>query len=457
MKQHGLNICVVGTGYVGLTTGVCLAVIGHRVTCIDIDKNKIDLLLNGKSPIYEPGLEELMKAARTRLEFTTSYSNCSQANVIIMAVGTPPTLKGMADVSYLETAALDVARYLPGDRPQVIVNKSTVPIGTAKRIKLIIDIFLDKAGKTANYMVASNPEFLREGAAVHDTLYPDRIVLGSDSIEAIQILRTMYEPILEQTFAAPQNCPRTDEFPLPGLITTDAASAEMIKYASNAFLATKISFINEIGGLCEKVGANVTEVARGIGLDKRIGSRFLQAGVGWGGSCFGKDLAALNSIGEEYSYELSIISATSKVNLRQRKRVIEKLQETLKVIRGRTVTLFGLAFKPNTDDLRDAPALDIIHSLLEMGARVKAYDPVAINNCRFRYPDLAVEYFSTPLQAAAGCDAVILVTEWEEFRQLSLSDLAEKMCNEKVLIDGRNLFNPEEARQAGLQYIGFGR
>ena len=457
MNPYSLNICVVGTGYVGLTTGVCLATIGHKVTCIDVDNNKINMLLHGKSPIYEPGIEDLLKLASDHLEFTASYSNCNNADVIILAVGTPSTATGTADLSYLEAAAVEVAKYLSASKLQVIVNKSTVPIGTAKRVRLIIDMALSRADKTAKYAVASNPEFLREGVAVHDTLYPDRIVIGSDSMDAINVLRTMYAPILEQTFTVPQECPRPEGFSLPGIITTDTTSAEMIKYAANAFLATKISFINEIGGLCEKVGANVTEVARGIGQDKRIGSRFLQAGVGWGGSCFAKDTAALISTGKEYMYELPIISATVKLNMRQRKRIIEKLQETLKVVRGRTIGLLGLAFKPDTDDLRDAPALDIVRDLLEMGARVKAYDPIAMDNCRSRYPELDIEYFPNALAAVQDCDAVILVTEWDEFRHLALTNMAEKMCNEKVLVDGRNLYKPEEARQAGLTYIGFGR
>ncbi|SDF72865.1 UDP-glucose dehydrogenase family protein [Sporolituus thermophilus] len=457
MGQQQLNVCVVGAGYVGLTTGVCLAYLGHQVTCIDKDREKIDMLLAGRAPIYEPGLEDLLRLANARLKFTTSPEACRHADVIILAVGTPPTPNGNADLSFMEAAAAEVAAQLTGERFQVIVNKSTVPVGTAQRVNLIITTAIASRGGSANFAVASNPEFLREGVAIHDTLYPDRIVIGSASNEAINMLRVMYAPILEQTFAAPKVCPRPERFDLPALVTTDVTSAEMIKYAANAFLAMKISFINEIGGLCEKVGADVTEVARGIGLDKRIGPRFLQAGLGWGGSCFGKDTAALIRTAQEYGYDMPIVSATVSVNRRQRLRAIDKLQETLKVVRGRTIGLLGLAFKPDTDDLRDAPALDIIRVLLEMGARVKVYDPVALENFKIQYPNLAVEPCKNASELSQDCDAVIIVTEWEEFRHLPLAELAEKMTGAKVLIDGRNIIDRQDAEKAGLRYVGFGR
>jgi UDPglucose 6-dehydrogenase len=456
-NEKRVNVCVVGTGYVGLTTGVCLAATGHQVTCIDTDERKIAMLRQGKTPIYEPGIEDLLKTSGNRIEFSTSHTACRDADIIILAVGTPSTKTGEADLSYVEAAATDVANNLSGVKPQVIINKSTVPIGTGQRVKMIINRVLTAIGTEAQFAVASNPEFLREGVAVHDTLYPDRIVIGADSIEAINALRMMYAPLLEQTFTAPKCCPRPEGFPLPALVTTDLTSAEMIKYAANAFLATKISFINEIGGLCEKVGADVTEVARGIGLDKRIGSRFLQAGVGWGGSCFGKDTLALVATGKEYAYDMPIVAAGITVNRRQRQRVVEKLQESLKVVRGRTIGLLGLAFKPDTDDLRDAPALDIIASLTAMGARVKAYDPIAMENCKMHYPQLDVEYEQSSINLALGCDAVILVTEWDEFRRLQLADIASVMQGSKVLVDARNIYKQAEAEAVGLVYLGFGR
>lgn len=452
-----MKICVVGTGYVGLTTGVCLATIGHTVTCIDTDSNKIAMLRAGRSPIYEPGIEDLLQAAHSRLTFSTSHENCRDADVIILAVGTPPTASGGADMSYMEAAAHDIARQLQGEKLRVIVNKSTVPIGTGQGVKLIIQTTLAQQGKKADFVIASNPEFLREGVAVHDTLYPDRIVIGAERVEAVNTLRQMYAPLLEQTFSSPKCCPRPEGFLLPTLVTTDLTSAEMIKYAANAFLATKISFINEIGGLCEKVGADVTEVARGIGLDKRIGSRFLQAGVGWGGSCFGKDTLALVTTGREYAYDMPIVSAAVTVNLKQRQRVVEKLQESLKVIRGRTIGLLGLAFKPDTDDLRDAPALDIIENLAGMGARVKADDPIAMDNCKTCYSHLPLEYAADALSLAQGCDAVVLVTEWDEFRRLPLEKLAIVMNGAKIFVDARNIMNSEEVSKYGLTYVGFGR
>lgn len=457
MNVRNLSICVVGTGYVGLTTGVCLATIGHKVTCIDKDDQKVKMLIDGKAPIYEPGIEQLLCIAADQIHFTTEFHDCRNADVIIMAVGTPPSADGSADLSFIEAAIEQVAMYLNEDKFQVIVNKSTVPIGTAQRTELLLKKVLGKLNKKSNFAVVSNPEFLREGVAVHDTLYPDRIVIGSDDVNAFTVMRMVYAAIVEQTFNDPKVCPRPEGYSLPTLVTTDVTSAEMIKYAANAFLAAKISFINEIGGLCEKVGADVLEVARGIGLDKRIGARFLQAGVGWGGSCFGKDTIALISTGKEYSYEMPIIGASITINKRQRIRVIEKLQENLRIVRGRTISILGLAFKPETDDLRDAPALDIIQSLVDMGARVKAYDPVAMDNCRQRYPELEIEYCSCALEAAQDCDALVILTEWEEFRRLPVEKFASVMVGSKLLIDGRNIIDKDKAENAGLSYVGFGR
>ncbi|MDR3591513.1 MAG: UDP-glucose/GDP-mannose dehydrogenase family protein [Negativicutes bacterium] len=457
MGSNSLNVCIVGTGYVGLTTGVCLASIGHNVVCIDSDENKIQMLKAGQSPIYEPFIEELLRNTTDKLRFTQQYDKCSDADVIIMAVGTPPTPAGKPDLSYMEKAVTDVVQYLSGKKFQLVVNKSTVPVGTARRTELIISSALNKQSRKATIAVASNPEFLREGMAVHDTLYPDRIVVGAKDTESVNLLRALYAPLLEQTFVAPESCPRPEGFSLPVFLTTDVTSAEMIKYAANAFLAAKISFINEIGGLCERIGADVTEVARGIGMDKRIGSRFLQAGVGWGGSCFGKDTAALVNTGKEYAYEMPIVSSTVAVNKRQRLRVIEKLQDSLKVVRGRTIGLLGVAFKPNTDDLRDSPAIDIIKELLELGAYVKIFDPVAMPNCKRSYPDLEIEYTEHVQQLATGCEAIVLLTEWDQFRNLPLKQLAALMTDSKVFVDGRNVVDRFAAQEAGLRYIGFGR
>lgn len=457
MSNNKLNICVVGTGYVGLTTGVCFAAVGHSITCIDKDSLKIENLKQGRIPIYEPGMEELLNSARHNICFTTSYEACGNADVILLAVGTPPAADGSANLSFVEAATAEIAANLGSAKLQVIVNKSTVPIGTAQRTKAIIEKILKEMGKKADYAIASNPEFLREGMAINDTLYPDRVVLGTGHPAVLELMKDVYAPILDQTFQQPAICPRPKEYQLPVLVSTDVTSAEMIKYAANAFLATKISFINEIAGLCEKVGADVTQVAHGIGLDKRIGGRFLQAGVGWGGSCFGKDTAAIITTGKEYSHDMPIISAAIEVNKRQRSIVIEKLQENLKIIRGRTIGVLGLAFKPDTDDLRDAPALDIISVLLTMGAKVKACDPIAVDNCKKQYPELGVDYYEDPVAAAADCDAVVLVTDWNEYRKLPLDEIAKVMEASKLFIDGRNIIDRKEAALAGLTYVGFGR
>jgi UDPglucose 6-dehydrogenase len=305
-------------------------------------------------------------------------------------------------------------------------------------------------------LVASNPEFLREGTAITDTLYPDRIVIGASDPYAAERLRALYEPIIEQTFAPPHSAPRPAGFTAVPVVTTDLASAEMIKYAANAFLATKISFANEIANICERVGADITEVVRGFGLDSRIGPKFLNAGVGWGGSCFGKDVSALVDIAKEYGYDPEMLHSTVNVNRRQRHVALQKLQEVLKIIKGKTIGLLGLAFKPETDDLRDAPALDIARELLARGARVKVYDPIATEACRKQHPDLKVEYAEDALRLAEECDALVIVTEWEEFRYLELEKLGEVMRN-KFIVDGRNVLDPEAVERAGFKYRGIGR
>jgi UDPglucose 6-dehydrogenase len=454
-----LKVTIIGTGYVGLTTGVCLAYLGHLVTCVDIDPAKLELLQRRKSPIHEPGLEELLGTVWNRIGFTSDTSaSVADADVIMIAVGTPSKPTGQADNRYVEEAAREVAQGLQPGRNYVLVIKSTVPIGTNRRVVHVVDQVLASRGLKGEIMVrvASNPEFLSEGTALRNMFYPDRIVVGAEDPGSVEILRRLYRPILEQTFDPPPFLPRPEGYDLPPLITTDPVSAEMIKYAANAFLAMKISFINEIAGLCEKVGADVTEVARGIGLDPRIGPRFLEAGLGWGGSCFPKDTAALIAMGRELSYPLRLVEATRKVNTRQRERAVEKLQEALKGVRGRVIGVLGLAFKPGTDDVRESPSLDIIRLLLEREAHVRAHDPVAIGNARKALGDAEVEFIDDPYELANGADALVLATAWPEYRQLDLPKLAETMRT-PVLLDGRNLFDPAEAREAGFIYLGVGR
>src|SRR6476660_8751838 len=374
-----MRVAIIGTGYVGLTTGVCLSFIGHQVSCLDTDEAKIKALKDGHIPIYEPSLAELMEEARPNLTFTSSYAEVIPgAEVVFIAVGTPPTPSGAPNLEYLSQAARSVGQYLGGPFT-VVVNKSTVPIGSGNWVGSLLRDSVEQRQDNIRleFAVASNPEFLREGSALHDSLYPDRIVIGADEQRALEVLYSLYRPILDQTFSAPTYLPRPEDVVAVPLLSTDLASAELIKYAANAFLALKISFINEMGLLSERVGANISEVGRGIGLDSRIGSRFLSAGLGWGGSCFGKDTAALISTGREYGLTMPIVEAARWVNQRQRDRVIEKLLQELKILKGRTIALLGLAFKPNTDDLREAPALEIAQKLIERGARVQAHDPIA--------------------------------------------------------------------------------
>jgi len=450
-------IAIIGTGYVGLTTAVALASLGHEVVAVDKDNFKIDLLSKGKSPIHEHNLENLMHIVEQNLKFASeAHDAVTNAEIIIIAVGTPPKKNGNADICYVETAATEIAQSLKVGGRYTIVVKSTVPVGTNRRVSNVVNRVLIKRGIKAQVYTASNPEFLREGMALQDTLYPDRIVVGAEQPEAVDALRRLYRPVLEQTFTPPPFLPRPEGYILPPLITTDPTSAEMIKYAANAFLALKISFINEIAGLCEKVDANVKEVARGIGMDQRIGSRFLQAGLGWGGSCFPKDSAALRALAAEYNYTMPILEASRLVNVRQQHIIIEKLQSALKVLRGRTIAVLGLSFKPETDDVRESPALNIIHTLLELEAHVKAHDPVAMDNAHGILEGLDVEFCNDPYSAVRGCDAIVLATEWKVYGQLDLSKLASCM-RIPVLVDGRNLYNPKEASRAGFIYIGIGR
>src|SRR5215472_11837195 len=450
-----MNVSIIGTGYVGLTTGACLAYLGHKVTCIDSDEKKIELLRSGKTPIYEPYLTELLADAQPNLRFCTQYAGAVQdADVIFIAVGTPPSANGSPDLRYLSAAASGIGEHFDGDFT-VVVNKSTVPIGSGNWVgSLMREAYEQRHGRKAGarFAVASNPEFLREGAALSDSLYADRVVVGSDDPRALEALYTLYRPILDQTFGAPTFLPRPEGMGAVPLISTDLASAELIKYAANAFLALKISFINEVGHLAEKVGADIVQVAKGIGLDARIGTRFLQAGIGWGGSCFGKDISALVATASEYNLTMPIVDAAREINRRQRERVVEKLLGELKILKGRTIGLLGLAFKPNTDDLREAPAVDIARKLIERGCKVRAHDPVAMERFQEAYGEMGVVCCSSPEDVAEEADALVLVTEWHEYLELNWEAMAERMKS-RILVDGRNALDRAKLARHGFRSV----
>jgi UDPglucose 6-dehydrogenase len=460
-----MRVCVIGTGYVGLVTGVCLAHIGHDVICVDNNEEKVKLMQSGQSPIFEPGLSELMQGAiqAQRIEFTTDLSaGVAHGEILFIAVGTPPLPTGESDTRYVEAVARGIGAHLNGGY-KVIVNKSTVPIGSGDWVRmLVLDGVVERqqslvavgGGNTtpeigAEFDVVSNPEFLREGSAIHDTFNPDRIVLGGNSQKATSLMRELYAPIVSREYAEDKSLPTVP------VIVTDLSSAEMVKYASNAFLATKISFINEVANICDRVGADVTQVAKGIGLDSRIGSKFLQAGIGWGGSCFPKDVSALIHTADDYGYEAQLLKAAVTVNQRQRMIAMEKLQQVLKILKGKTIGLLGLTFKPDTDDLRDAPALDLIEQLHRLGARVKAFDPlVSQSGMRYGLSNVSVETDAERL--ADGCDALVLVTDWSQFRTLDYKKMAQLMTH-PVMIDGRNFLDQAALESAGFRYVGVGR
>jgi UDPglucose 6-dehydrogenase len=458
-----MRVTVIGTGYVGTVTGACLAYLGHRVSCVDTDAAKIAKLQRGETPIYEPHLTELLAeaAARGGIEFTTELEQAAaDSDVIFIAVGTPPRPSGEANLSYLETAARSIGAAMDGERFRVVVNKSTVPVGCGNLVETLVREGIREMhphdDRKVQFGVASNPEFLREGCAIADSLYPDRIVLGAEDERTMETLRELYAPLVEQRFPAPAYVPRPAAMGRVPLVATTLTSAEMIKYAANTFLAMKIGFANEIANLCERVGADAKEVMAGIGLDSRVGSKFLNAGLGWGGSCFGKDIQSLLHTAEEYGYNARLLDAALAVNRAQRQVAIQKLQEKLFILKGRTIALLGLAFKPDTDDLRDAPSLQIAERLLQLGARVKAYDPIAMSACRAQNPELKIQYCDSALDAVADADAAVLVTEWDEFRVLDLAHMASLM-QQPILVDGRNLYDPDTARSAGLDYTGIGR
>jgi UDPglucose 6-dehydrogenase len=463
-----MKVSVIGTGYVGLVTASCFAFLGHDVYCLDINEERINSLNNGEIPIYEPGLDLLLqdcKKNNTFPKFTTnSQEAISHGDFVFIAVGTPSLPNGEPNLTYLQSAAETIGKFLkPG---AVVVNKSTVPVGSGNWVSMLVENGIaqrsskDASGVTTiekvDFAVASNPEFLREGSAISDSLYPDRIVLGADKPESLVKLKELYRELSEQKFKAPDYCPRPNDFPKVEVIGTDVTSAEMIKYSANSFLAAKISFANQIANICDLVGADVNEVMRGIGSDTRIGHKFLHAGIGWGGSCFGKDVDALISIANDYGYNPSILESTKQVNYMQRELVIKRLQENLKILKGKKIGLLGIAFKPNTDDLRDAPSLDISRALLKAGVQVRACDPVAIPNCKKQNPDLNIEYFDDLYTMAEGLDALILVTEWEQFRNLDMKAILKSMSG-NLFLDGRNQYDPKSIAALGFKYIGMGR
>ena len=429
------KICVIGVGYVGLVTGTCFADLGHEVICLDIAEERIEKLKRGEMPIYEPGLEELVvrNVAAGRLCFTTNYADAvSDADFIFIAVQTPSGVDGEADLDYVRAAAQSISQVL--SKYAIIINKSTVPVGTGDSVAEILQEHGKKPG--IDFDVVSNPEFLSEGSAVYDFQQPDRVVLGSTNPEAADKVAQLYLPL---------RCT---------IMTTDLRTAEMIKYASNAFLATRISFINEIATICEKVGADVKEVAAGMGMDRRIGKAFLNAGLGFGGSCFPKDVKALTWLAQINGCHPQLLRAVMDINRDQRRQVLGKLREMLGTIHGKTIGLWGLAFKPNTDDVREAAALDIIHLLQLEGARIRAYDPVAMESARRWLKN--VEFCPDAYAVAEGADVVVLVTEWNEFKQLDLARVAAVM-KQKIFIDGRNIYDPDRMAQLGFNYRSIGR
>lgn len=432
-----MHIGVIGTGYVGLVTGACFAEFGVYVTCVDKDEQKIKALEKGVVPFYEPGLDELVKrnVKQGRLKFTTSIGDAAaSALVLFIAVGTPPRGDGSADLSYIDEVAREIAIHM--DSYKVIVTKSTVPVGTGKRIRQIIQENL-KADN--NFDIVSNPEFLREGAAIEDFMRPNRVVIGADSPQAVAIIKDLYQPLylIETPF-----------------VITSIETSELIKYASNSFLAVKISFINEIAALCEKIGADVKMVAKGMGLDHRIGQKFLHAGPGFGGSCFPKDTKAILKIAEEHGVELGIVRGAISANENQKQAAFEKIKTAMGDLKGKVIAILGVSFKPNTDDIRDAPAVYIIERLLKEGATVRAYDPVAMDNARQQLP--AVTFCEDAYDAAKGSDALVIVTEWNQFRNLDIERI-KGLAARHLFFDFRNIYEPARLRALGFKYFCTGR
>ena len=436
-----MNIAIVGTGYVGLVSGTCFAEMGVNVTCVDVNEQKIQSLLNGKIPIYEPGLEDMVKknVAAGRMRFTTDLTTClDDVEVVFSAVGTPPDEDGSADLKYVLEVAKTFGQHVK--KYTILVTKSTVPVGTAQKVKAAIQAELDKRGEQVEFDVASNPEFLKEGAAIKDFMAPDRVVVGTESERARKIMSKLYKP-----------------FMLSGerMIFTDIPSAEMIKYAANSMLATRISFMNDIANLCELVGADVNMVRKGIGSDTRIGKKFLYAGCGYGGSCFPKDVKALIKTAEQNGYPMQVLQAVEAVNERQKSILFEKLLRHFGGdIQGKIIALWGLAFKPETDDMREAPALVLIGKIRQAGATVQVYDPIAMTECKRRIGNQVI-YCKDMYEATLDADALLLVTEWKEFRMPSLTALSRTMAD-KVVIDGRNIYDADDMRENGFAYYKIG-
>ncbi|NQU74424.1 MAG: UDP-glucose/GDP-mannose dehydrogenase family protein [Candidatus Omnitrophica bacterium] len=429
-----MDICVVGTGYVGLVTGACLADIGNRVICVDVDKEKINKLKKGIIPIYELGLKDLVKRnqKRKRLAFTTDLrEGLKKSTIIFIAVGTPPKQDGGADLTYVENVARQISQYMTSYK--LIVEKSTVPVETGAWVKHTVSV---NNRHKVKFDVASNPEFLREGQAINDFMHPDRIVIGVGSKKAEELLVKLYSPL-----RAP-------------MVITDIKSAEIIKHASNSFLAMKISFINAISNICEKAGADVEKVAEGMGLDKRIGRAFLDAGVGFGGFCFPKDLAAFIKIAEKLDYNFALLKEVEKINEFQKKLLVNKIKDNLWIVKGKTIGILGLSFKPNTDDIRFAPSLDIIRLLRDEGANIKVFDPQAMNKAREVLKK--VKFCKNPYEVARNADCLVIVTEWNEFKKLDLKKI-KKLLKQPLIVDGRNIYNPKALKKAGFKYICMGK
>ena len=435
-----MNIAIVGTGYVGLVSGTCFAEMGAHVTCVDVDAEKINKLKNGIMPIYEPGLEELVKrnVGFERLQFTTDLTEVlDDVEVVFSAVGTPPDEDGSADLKYVLAVARQFGQSI--NKYTILVTKSTVPVGTAKKVKVAIQKELDKRGVDIPFDVASNPEFLKEGAAIKDFMSPDRVVVGTESEKAKEVMTRLYKPFLINNFR---------------VIFMDIPSAEMTKYAANAMLATRISFMNDIANLCERVGANVDSVRKGIGTDSRIGSKFLYAGCGYGGSCFPKDVKALMHTGIDNGYHMEVIEAVERVNEKQKSIVYDKIIKAIGSVKGKTIAVLGLAFKPETDDMREAPALVVIDKLLKDGATVRVFDPIAMDECRRRIGD-SVVYCKDMYDTANGADAFALMTEWRQFRMPSWNVIRKVMIG-NVIVDGRNIYDRAELEALGFIYTRIG-
>jgi len=435
-----MNIAIVGTGYVGLVSGTCFAEMGAHVTCVDVDAQKIEKLKNGIMPIYEPGLEEMVKSnvECERLQFTTDLTEVlDDVEVVFSAVGTPPDEDGSADLKYVLAVAHQFGQNI--NKYTILVTKSTVPVGTAKKVKVAIQEELDKRGVDIPFDVASNPEFLKEGAAIKDFMSPDRVVVGTESERAEEVMTRLYRPLMLQNFR---------------VIFMDIPSAEMTKYAANAMLATRISFMNDIANLCERVGANVDNVRRGIGTDTRIGKKFLYAGCGYGGSCFPKDVKALMHTGIDNGYHMEVIEAVERVNEKQKSIVYDKIIKAVGDVKGKTIAILGLAFKPETDDMREAPALVVIDKLLADGATVRVFDPIAMDECKRRIGDV-VTYCKNIYDVADGADVFALMTEWRQFRMPSWN-VIKKVMTGNVVIDGRNIYDRAELESQGFIYSRIG-